>query len=238
MRKTAWQDPEVALKYLDHRRDVMDYHRDQLKLMLELVQHFRPDPRLIMDLGCGDGILATVLLGAHPQCRALLLDHSEPMLARAREEISRFGDRCEIVHADLAAPLATHAGAETIDLIVSGYAIHHLPHERKRSLYREIHDLLAPGGLFVNLEHVASPTPELEALWDLLIASRIAVHSGKPKEQVLQEHHERPDRKDNILALVETQLSWLREIGFEHVDCYYKWLELAVFGGVKRASLS
>jgi tRNA (cmo5U34)-methyltransferase len=37
----------------------------------------------------------------------------------------------------------------------------------------------------------------------------------------------------NKLASVEAQLEWLREIGFEDVDRYWKWLELAVFGGIK-----
>ena len=43
----------------------------------------------------------------------------------------------------------------------------------------------------------------------------------------------RPDKADNILERVEEQVKWLREIGFDHADCYFKFLELAVFGGVK-----
>ena len=38
---------------------------------------------------------------------------------------------------------------------------------------------------------------------------------------------------DNILAPVGDQCDWLREIGFEDVDCYFKIFELAVFGGRK-----
>ena len=38
----------------------------------------------------------------------------------------------------------------------------------------------------------------------------------------------------NKLTSVELQMRWLREIGFEEVDCYWKWLELALFGGVRR----
>ena len=43
----------------------------------------------------------------------------------------------------------------------------------------------------------------------------------------------RPDKAANILAPVDEQCRWLREIGYEDVDCYLRILELAVFGGRK-----
>ena len=36
----------------------------------------------------------------------------------------------------------------------------HLQDERKRALFGEIHSLLVPGGVFINLDLVASATPE------------------------------------------------------------------------------
>ena len=42
------------------------------------------------------------------------------------------------------------------------------------------------------------------------------------------------DDDANLLAPVEAQCEWLREIGFDHVDCYFKFLILALFGGVKK----
>ena len=47
------------------------------------------------------------------------------------------------------------------------------------------------------------------------------------------EYVRRPDRVENIVTLVEEQCAWLREIGYQDVDCYFKLLELAVFGGRK-----
>jgi tRNA (cmo5U34)-methyltransferase len=160
-----------------------------------------------------------------------------------------FGERCLILSADLMAPLpatldrtagasgsSTMTGARArrpVDLVVSGYAIHHLPDERKRSLYEEIYSVLAPGGMFLNLEHVSSPSPELENVWERLFVRRLAADTGKPLSQVEEEFRTRPDREDNILQSAELQVNWLREMGFRHADCYFKWLELALFGGIK-----
>jgi len=233
MKPTAWQDAEVAREFLEERRGGIPYGADQMRMLLDVAGHFCPQPQRIVDLGCGDGFLARLLLDRYPEARALLLDHSEPMLQRAHAAMAAYAGRCEIRLADLRDPLLPHVPEGSADLVVSGYAIHHLPHERKRSLYEEVFQVLAPGGLFVNVEHVASPTRRIEELFEQRYVDHLAAHRGKPRPQVEREYLERADKADNILESLETQLDWLREIGFSQVDCFFKWLELAVFGGVK-----
>jgi ubiquinone/menaquinone biosynthesis C-methylase UbiE len=230
---SSWKDAEVARRFLDQRRRAVPLGDEQVAVMLRLARRFVPQPARSIDLGCGDGFLSRAVLSEFPTAHALLIDHSEPMLERARDAMTPFSGRCEIIHGDLADPLPGLVGDGPFDLIVSGYAIHHLPTARKRTLYAEVFGLLRPGGLFVNVEHVASATPELEAVFDGAYIDHLAAVTGRDRTQVEAEYHNRPDKADNILEPVEAQVGCLREIGFEQADCCFKWLELAVFGGVR-----
>jgi tRNA (cmo5U34)-methyltransferase len=235
---SSWKDADVARQFLDDRRRAIPLGDEHVAILLRVARHFAPEPGRVIDLGCGDGFLARAVLSEFPKAHALLIDHSEPMLRRAHEAMGPFSGRSEIRHGDLSDPLPPQVGDGPFDLIISGFAIHHLPSVRKRSLYGEVFGLLAPGGLFVNVEHVSSATPELGTVHDGAYIDHIAAVTGRDRESVESEYHSRPDRADNILESAENQVSWLREIGFEHVDCYFKWLELAVFGGVRSPSPS
>jgi len=122
----------------------------------------------------------------------------------------------ELVEHDLGLPLPELG---RFDAVVSSFAIHHLEHERKQVLYAEAFELLEPGGVFANFEHVASATQRLHLAFFEAI--------GEPIEN--------EDPSDRTLD-VETQLGWLRGIGFDDVDCYWKWLEMALLVGVKPAT--
>src|SRR5208282_5624900 len=107
--------------------------------------------------------------------------------------------RIAVIEHDLAEPLPALG---CFGAVVSSLAIHHLEHERKRSLYAEVFEHLEPGGMFANLEHVASPTRRLHLDFFDAIAEPI-------------ENEDPSDR----LASVQNQLEWLRDAGFEDVDC-------------------
>ncbi len=168
--------------------------------------------RRILDLGTGDGRLLALLQPERPELRGVGVDFSEVMLEAARARF-RGDDRVELVEHDLTQPLPDLG---RFDAVVSSMAIHHLEHERKRALYGEVFELLEPGGVFANFEHVASATHRLHLMFFAAIC--------EPPE------HEDPS--DRLLD-VETQLRWLREHGFDDVDCYWKWLEMALLVGVK-----
>ena len=232
----VWQNEALAHSFLQGVRGGIPYAADQLQIMLRLIAANESVVESFADLGCGSGVLAQAILSKYPTARGMLVDFSEPMLAAAQEELRDYNTQLEFARADLASSEMWRTARGLFDVIVSGFAIHHLPDERKRELYGEIYCHLKPNGMFINIEHVASPTPWLERNFDeLMIDSLYAFHTkkgtGKTRDQVAAEHVHRPDKVANLLAPVETQCGWLREIGYQNVDCYLKVFELAVFGG-------
>lgn len=235
----VWQDSGVAQRYLEGVRGAIPLAQEQVELMLRLLRARNQPVRRVLDLGCGDGFLAAPVLDAWPDCFGVLVDFSETMLDAARKRFEDRPDRVAIVAADYGEPGWAEAlgGRHVYDAIVSGFSIHHQPDGRKRTLYEELFELLAPGGFFVNIEHVSSPTPWLhEQAEEHLIDALFAYHStaeSMTREEVAEKFVKREDKQANILAPVELQCGWLREIGYQDVDCYLKILELAVFGGRK-----
>src|SRR5262249_1180756 len=127
---------------------------DSLEVMLELLPA-RVDR--VLDLGTGDGITLALVLSAYPDATGLGLDFGEEMLRHAED---RFADerRVALGRYDMSQPMPD---VGSFDAIVSSFAIHPLHPARQRALYGEIFERLRPGGMFVNAEHVASPTEQL-----------------------------------------------------------------------------
>lgn len=234
---TVWQDPGLTRTFLEGVRGGLLLVEAQVDVFRRLLATCGRPVRRFADLGCGGGFMAAVVLEAFPEASGVALDFSPPMLDAARAALAGHAERLVCAEADLADPgWAAALGDEPCDLIVSGYAIHHLPHERKRALYAEIHDRLAPGGLFLNAEHVASASEWGERLFNEAMVDSLVAHQQRlgrslPREQVAAEYVYRQDKHANLLLDVETQCTWLRELGYSEVDCWFKVFELALFGG-------
>lgn len=177
----------------------------------------------ILDLGAGTGLLAERLLDRWPRARLVLVDLSADMLDRARARFAGREAQVEIRVADyLRDPLGGPYHA-----VVSALSIHHLPDAGKRAIFRRAFGALRPGGRFVDADNVLSPTPGLAARDRALWVARVRESGIAGAELAAALRRTRLD----VLAPLASQLEWLRRSGFDDVDCRYKWLHFAVFGG-------
>lgn len=232
-RDVIWQQDGAVTNYLGTSRQAIPLANEQLDAMFRVIAAFGAPTRTVLDVGAGDGAAVAAIAQRFPVERTTLVDFSGPMLAKAGDRFAGASMEVDIVDADLLDPAWREALPPEIgqyDLVVSRYAIHHLPHQRKRELYAEIFGLVAPGGLFFNIEHVSSVTPVYQEIFErLIIEGMVATSdSGLNLEKATAAFHARQDADTNILAPAETQCSWLREIGFVDVDVIMKVFELAV----------
>lgn len=203
-----WTKPEHALEYLSRLTTVPHRQEGEATLIAEVCK----ESQHILDLGCGNGHLLNLLLAHCPLAHGVGLDLSETMLDEAGKRFAG-NPRVTLIQQNLD---KTIPDLGVFDVVASSFAIHHCSHDRKKSLYEEIWNILAHGGVFCNLEHVASPND--------------SVHHRFLKAMNCLPEDEDPSNK---LLEVETQLNWLRQIGFDDVDCYWKWRELALLLGRK-----
>ena len=236
MQGEVWKRSDVAEAFLTERSLVLPDRPRQIEVMLRVVRSFSPSPRRVLDLGAGDALLLAAVLEVFPDARGEAVDFSPLMLAQARRRLAVQGGRARVVQADLRSPDWRRLISGPYDAVISGFAIHHLPDDRKRTLYEEIFDLLPAGGAFVNCENVSSPTARVERLFEDAMSEHLWNRRRENGESpTLEEVHDafvnRPDHADDIPAPLEDQCRWLREIGFQDVDCFWKYFNLAIFGG-------
>jgi tRNA (cmo5U34)-methyltransferase len=179
----------------------------------------------VVDLGAGTGALSAAVLRALPEARVTLLDVDTAMLDEARRRLAPFGERVSFAQASFLDPLPA------ADAIVAALALHHVHDlDAKTELYRSIHDALARGGVFLNIDAAVTDGPRLGAL----IYSRWA---ARMKEQGITE----PEARGHFAAWadedryfpLDEELAAMRRAGFAEVECFWRRGSSAICCGLK-----
>ncbi|MBU2663410.1 class I SAM-dependent methyltransferase [Actinoplanes bogorensis] len=113
-----------------------------LSLLEAAIAHAAGEPRRILDLGGGPGVMAERMAERWPTATVTMIDLDPVLLALARSAVPT---EVSVLEADLGSfdPLPE------ADLVTAVMTVHYLRPERIRTLYRRCHQALAPGGLLV-----------------------------------------------------------------------------------------
>jgi SAM-dependent methyltransferase len=235
-----WSE-ENSQTFLDYGRYFVPEREQQIETICALIPP-RHEPFHVIELCCGEGLLAAGLLEQHTASIVHGYDGSPEMLHAARQRLAAYGERFQAQLFDLASSSWRRPGLE-IYAVVSSLAIHHLDGEQKQQLYRDLYSLLLPGGVLV-IADVMLPATALGAAvaataWDRAVQQRAHQLDGHlmafAEFQRLGWNMYRepdPDDFDKPSRLLD-QLRWLEAAGFTDVDVYWMLGGHALFGGCK-----
>lgn len=197
------------------------------EMLEELVSRVRtPRGGHILDLGSGSGILAEILLERFPNSHVTLLDISANMLEVGKRRLERFEGRTSYVQGMFEGmPMGPY------DAVVSTLALHHLEDDSaKQTQYERIFSSLKAGGCFFQGEYTlcsdTADSEQNEEAWQRWLGEQ-----GFNTTEV-EELAGRVRENDRPATLID-QLDWLKSIGFQKVDCTWRYTKFAVFGGRK-----
>jgi SAM-dependent methyltransferase len=233
-------------EYIESWDTRMDWQRPLREMQLKMVDLMIPQapeaPIRILDLAAGYGALASFLLAERAHATAICIDASEEMLNMGRERAARFGNRVEFIRRSLEGPDWLKAIEGPFDAVVSSRALHHFtPHRRRRAIYGELLTLLRPGGCFINADNMKASTGSLHQRYrtagDRLLERYVAeITDGKKTLAQMKKENQLPSHGPHDNGRLEQELAWLRELGYDDVDCFWKFGNYAVYGGFRSAS--
>ncbi len=237
--QSNWAKSDFSQQYIDNA-DIYIVERGRLlEILKSFYRHFLKGDRKnrILDLGCGDGIVTSELLKVDGSISATLIDGSDDMLRKAKERLKDFND-VRFVRATFQEIIKRKIQLDlNYDFFVSSQAIHHLDLDEKRYLFQVIYEHLRPGGLLMNIDVILAPAEDLDqwymSLWREWIAERQASLGIEGNfVDIIGRYKDNIDNKPDTL---DDQIRALKEIGFQDVDCFYKYGIFAIYGGRKGA---
>lgn len=174
----------------------------------------------ILDLGAGTGLLTELVIKKYPNAEYTLVDIAEEMLAIAKERFEIL-DNVSFNVEDYRDGIS----GGKYEAIISSLSIHHLDSYEKKSLYKNIFNILEDGGVFVNADQVKGEDCESEEIVKEYQLSYIESCSLSRKEKDETYGRIKLDKMDKM----SVQINMLKEVGFKSVDIYYKYYNYVVF---------
>ncbi len=198
-------------------------YREQHDLILQLIPFETNANIKVLDLGAGTGILSALIFQTFPQANVAAFDMAENMLKICQTNLSAFGKRLTLQQGNF----AEDDFGSGYDLVVSGLAIHHLDSGGKQTLFKKLFHSMNPGGILLIRDIVTGATPRLTEQYEQLWRQYMKA-SGEDDAAWFQNY-----LKEDIPSSVEEQTKWLAEAGFADTGCHWRYLNFAIFGGVK-----
>jgi tRNA (cmo5U34)-methyltransferase len=238
--QSSWSEPESAREYRDSADHIIQERRTLLDILASFYRHFvkRAGPTRILDLGCGDGIVAETLCAVDEGASVVVTDGSIEMLDAARSRLAGLPviEFCQVTFEEIIAGKFQRA---PFDFVASAFAIHHLDLTHKTGLFQSIIASLKPGCYFVNID-VALAENKAYTDWQFRLWQEWIVRRQR-RLGLAQDYSQVPEqarvKPENHYDTLDSQLDAMRSAGFVDVDCHYRYSVFSVYSG-KRPALA
>lgn len=226
-------------------------------VMLDVLGVLLPPTFVALDLCAGAGSISQRLLARFPQARCIAADKDPLLLAMGQAALGDIDGRLRWVDADLLAPhWMEQLGEAQVDAVLSTTALHWLSPDQLARVYRQLGQLIRPGGVFLNGDHMkfAPHLTHFRKVADEVKSSRRAEaheHRGvekwedwwtalgkEPATAALLAERERRfagRTRDWINPGYDFQVGALRDAGFTEVDIIWQNLDNRVLMAVRPA---
>jgi SAM-dependent methyltransferase len=209
---------------------------ERFQLMCDLFPFPSDATVTILDLGAGYGPVSTFILDRYPRATCIAQDGSEPMLKRAHGLMERYGERFKTCQSDLFHTNWLPKQFGPFDAAVTSSCLHNLrDFARIGEIYGEVRRCLKPGGVFLNVDLINAPTAELQERYAGVTAARRQREgaSGEDLGAMVRQGARSPagGTTGPFPAGLDQHLAALKAAGFKDVDCFWKELRRALFGG-------
>ncbi|MDA8314458.1 MAG: class I SAM-dependent methyltransferase [Actinomycetota bacterium] len=231
----VWKSDEMVAQWVAGAAERERRRAGQRRLMAELLPFDDDEAFTFVDLGAGTGAATKVVLDRFPRASAVLAEYSPQMTAEGERALSGYEGRFRYVEHDLARGGWPDELPSTVPAVISSLCVHHLPDPRKRALFSEIFEHLAPGGWYLNYDAVSTEDPVVEAAW-LRAGDRLDPEAAAKRAHRSPEEERRHENHVRHMIPLAPQLGFLRDAGFEGIDVYWKELDYVLYGGRRPAS--
>lgn len=238
----SWQESD-SQDFIDYGRYFVPQRDYQLQTIADLIP--APNgPARILELSCGEGLLAETLLNSFTTITLYGYDRSPAMLQQAQTRLAPFGNRFVPRQFDLAQS-EWRTTVPTFHAVVSSLTIHHLDGPDKLRLFLDLYQMLLPGGVLVIADLIAPTRPLGTAVaanaWDEAVRQRSQQLDGnedglksfqKLKWNLYRYPEDPAEAMDKPSSLLE-QLKWLEQADFTAVDLHWALAGHVIYSGVK-----
>jgi SAM-dependent methyltransferase len=246
---------DLDWKYWVKRWDQMQAHylvqrTERLRTIVNLIGQTQHSVNTVLDLGCGTGSLTVSVLEDFPHAISTGIDFDPTILWLAKARLKSYGSRVRLILTDLRDRTWLKYVPSPFDAVISATALHWFKPDELCELYRQVAQILRPGGILLNADHVGSDHQGIQRAWEKHQSTMLAEEgesdggdwdsfwNGYSQDLGIDIHniHKRVIGGWEGGAEEGLPLTWhfdrLRECGFTSVDCFWRSDCDAIYGGI------